>query len=588
MERLLLQPGFRFHPTDEELVGFYLKRKVLGRRMLFDVIAEVDLYKHAPWDLPEKSFLKSRDREWYFYCPRDRKYSNGPRTNRATETGYWKTTGKDRPVCLASRKVGMKKTLVFHIGRAPNGERTNWVMHEYRLEDANMVDPSISQDAFVLCRLFKKSGSGPKNGAQYGAPFKEEEWDKYEKMPGFEALILALTNQASLLPGFETHDTDTDVGARKDSGFLLGPDPQPSGISGLVESHNTLIENPLKGSDEIDNSMLEFDGANNNSPNMNMESPPKSAAEDVGNVDGYDIYKDLGDINSQKELEGVTDSYMSSNVEDEYGLPQMIPAMEEGSYLELNDLVKPVDSDQPSFEMPSDMFDIYDFYDNPTALGLFDSPVNLDAAGFCPNSENLSPLMMIEKNSVIDDKLNMVVKTGGVGDSFNWELQPEMAPSTYFFKNSDKTGAGCSMQNPATDSNHSEEEHYSIGHYLLGSIPARAASAAEYPSAVSRGKFVGDAEASRKSSIHVRTGMAVTHVKLEHDLLNKCGKSNCECCNVVSKADKKYVERKMRRADPKNGLTFVFILGAASALMWVFVFVIGIKIAGYGWNHLMP
>lgn len=33
------------------------------------------------------------------------------------------------------------------------------------------------KDTFVLCRIFQKSGSGPKNGEQYGAPFIEEEWD---------------------------------------------------------------------------------------------------------------------------------------------------------------------------------------------------------------------------------------------------------------------------------------------------------------------------------------------------------------------------------------------------------------------------
>ena len=33
------------------------------------------------------------------------------------------------------------------------------------------------KDAFVLCRIFQKSGTGPKNGEQYGAPFVEEEWE---------------------------------------------------------------------------------------------------------------------------------------------------------------------------------------------------------------------------------------------------------------------------------------------------------------------------------------------------------------------------------------------------------------------------
>ncbi|XP_062107678.1 NAC domain-containing protein 54 isoform X2 [Humulus lupulus] len=169
MAPVSLPPGFRFHPTDEELVAYYLKRKINGRKIDLEIIPEVDLYKCEPWDLPGKSLLPSKDLEWYFFSPRDRKYPNGSRTNRATKGGYWKATGKDRKVNSQTRAVGMKKTLVYYRGRAPHGSRTDWVMHEYRLDERECEIPSGLQDAYALCRVFKKSAVGPKIGEQYYA-----------------------------------------------------------------------------------------------------------------------------------------------------------------------------------------------------------------------------------------------------------------------------------------------------------------------------------------------------------------------------------------------------------------------------------
>ncbi|KAE8677245.1 NAC domain-containing protein 86 [Hibiscus syriacus] len=169
MAPMTLPPGFRFHPTDEELVAYYLDRKISGRTIELEIIPEVDLYKCEPWDLPDKSFLPTKDMEWYFYSPRDRKYPNGSRTNRATRGGYWKATGKDRAVQMSwSQKrvapvVGMKKTLVYYRGRAPHGIRTNWVMHEYRLlHSASSTAPSSLKDSYSLCRVFKKDIQIPK------------------------------------------------------------------------------------------------------------------------------------------------------------------------------------------------------------------------------------------------------------------------------------------------------------------------------------------------------------------------------------------------------------------------------------------
>ncbi|KAL9290141.1 NAC domain-containing protein 45 [Arabidopsis thaliana] len=157
MAPVSLPPGFRFHPTDEELITYYLKRKINGLEIELEVIAEVDLYKCEPWDLPGKSLLPSKDQEWYFFSPRDRKYPNGSRTNRATKGGYWKATGKDRRVSWRDRAIGTKKTLVYYRGRAPHGIRTGWVMHEYRLDETE-CEPSAygMQDAYALCRVFKK------------------------------------------------------------------------------------------------------------------------------------------------------------------------------------------------------------------------------------------------------------------------------------------------------------------------------------------------------------------------------------------------------------------------------------------------
>lgn len=57
MAPVSLPPGFRFHPTDEELIIYYLKSKINGRQIELEIIPEVDLYKCEPWDLPGAYFL---------------------------------------------------------------------------------------------------------------------------------------------------------------------------------------------------------------------------------------------------------------------------------------------------------------------------------------------------------------------------------------------------------------------------------------------------------------------------------------------------------------------------------------------------
>ncbi|CAN6275783.1 unnamed protein product [Urochloa humidicola] len=150
-------PGFRFHPTDEELLLYYLKKKVGFEKFDLEVIREVDLNKIEPWELQERCRIGSAPQnEWYFFSHKDRKYPTGSRTNRATSAGFWKATGRDKCIRTSYRKIGMRKTLVFYRGRAPHGQKTDWIMHEYRLEDADDAQGGTSEDGWVVCRVFKK------------------------------------------------------------------------------------------------------------------------------------------------------------------------------------------------------------------------------------------------------------------------------------------------------------------------------------------------------------------------------------------------------------------------------------------------
>ncbi|KAF8408633.1 hypothetical protein HHK36_004696 [Tetracentron sinense] len=161
----VLLPGFRFYPTDEELVGFYLRRKVEKRLISIELIKHVDIYKYDPWDLPKVSTLG--DKEWYFFCKRGRKYKNSIRPNRVTGSGFWKATGIDKPIYSVGETtgcIGLKKSLVYYQGSAGKGTKTDWMMHEFRLpaitKSTNLPNAKTDiQEAeiWTLCRIIKRN-----------------------------------------------------------------------------------------------------------------------------------------------------------------------------------------------------------------------------------------------------------------------------------------------------------------------------------------------------------------------------------------------------------------------------------------------
>ncbi|XP_048232189.1 NAC domain-containing protein 78 [Ricinus communis] len=469
-----LAPGFRFHPTDEELVRYYLKRKVTNKPFRFDAIAVVDIYKTEPWDLPDKSKLKTRDLEWYFFSMLDKKYGNGSKTNRATEKGYWKTTGKDRPVRWNSRNVGMKKTLVYHLGRAPRGERTNWVMHEYRLTDEDLEKAGIVQDAFVLCRIFQKSGTGPKNGEQYGAPFVEEEWDN--------------DDEVVLLPGEEMVMTDE---------LVLGDDAYGE-TNDLDQNFDVAVVS--------DNAALPVNFYHGETSNYVEQSGNSSGDDKKPVIDrgGAQYCSDLPDdkvlfsFPEQYEIDAksVRHEYIaesSNNVDatdDNYLLDEPFldatdnPPFNEGLFLEANDLSNPV---EPETAGDSTIFEMVDEY-----LNFFDA-----------NDDNLTfdPSEILGSENIVSDGASLSEKNVNGGTE-----EVPIANQQLFEAHNDTDASPSNVQKPEPTKLESDIKYPFMkqASHMLGSIPAPPAFASEFPL---KGTALQLNGAPSSSSIRVTAGM---------------------------------------------------------------------------------
>ncbi|PIN05488.1 hypothetical protein CDL12_21969 [Handroanthus impetiginosus] len=157
--------GFRFHPTEEELVSYYLREKLKGTTPDIDrVIPVVDIYNYNPWELPQLAGERCHGdtEQWFFFIPRQEREARGGRPNRLTKEGYWKATGSPGEVYSSqNQRIGRKKTMVFYEGRAPHGRKTSWKMNEYKVFDNYDhehagADPQVREE-LSLCRIYKRS-----------------------------------------------------------------------------------------------------------------------------------------------------------------------------------------------------------------------------------------------------------------------------------------------------------------------------------------------------------------------------------------------------------------------------------------------
>ncbi|XP_062014330.1 NAC domain-containing protein 67-like [Rosa rugosa] len=167
---LLLLPGQRFCPMEDELLMFYLKPKVNGKEVpgKDDLICELDLYgDQDPWKIWERFEARRandlrKNKDLYFFTQKKKKTARGSRISRTVGSGgTWKGQNAAKEIYLLDQNqqptttiLGFKKTYTYkNKGSVHDGR---WIMYEYELDESQLVHKKqVNKKDYVLCLLRK-------------------------------------------------------------------------------------------------------------------------------------------------------------------------------------------------------------------------------------------------------------------------------------------------------------------------------------------------------------------------------------------------------------------------------------------------
>ncbi|XP_062175571.1 NAC domain-containing protein JA2-like [Alnus glutinosa] len=141
-----LPAGFRFCPSDEELVRDYLLKKAMGEELPWDGIGECDLYgEKPPWEI-----CGDQEGEKVYFFAKLRKL-NKSRVARTAGSGVWHENSSHHIYDEEGDVIGARKLFCFKVKDGSTMKRSEWIMHEFSLVGEH--EPSTS---WVLCTLQKK------------------------------------------------------------------------------------------------------------------------------------------------------------------------------------------------------------------------------------------------------------------------------------------------------------------------------------------------------------------------------------------------------------------------------------------------
>ncbi|CAE6075374.1 unnamed protein product [Arabidopsis arenosa] len=157
----ILPPGFKFVPSDEQIIFCYLKPYLDGNKnVLLDVpIHLVNIYESNPQQLSVE-FDKGNDKEWFIITERNKVDQGLSQTKRVgnggirqkrgdTKGGYWHATVGAQEINVGDI-VGYKTAFAYYVREQSADVKTDWLMLEYSLHHTC----HNNDKDYTLCKIY--------------------------------------------------------------------------------------------------------------------------------------------------------------------------------------------------------------------------------------------------------------------------------------------------------------------------------------------------------------------------------------------------------------------------------------------------
>ncbi|XP_004300917.1 PREDICTED: NAC domain-containing protein 43-like [Fragaria vesca subsp. vesca] len=154
--------GFRSKPTEEELLCYYLRRKIRGLRLPQGVVHHnCNVYgKKEPWDIWEayRDPSDPETKELYFFRDEPRRVFSCS-TIRRVDTGNWRGENLRKKVHAygSDRVIGWRRTFVYT--NRDSVQDGCWLINELELHES-LFPSKDKRNSYVLCILTKIDKKG--------------------------------------------------------------------------------------------------------------------------------------------------------------------------------------------------------------------------------------------------------------------------------------------------------------------------------------------------------------------------------------------------------------------------------------------